>query len=211
MHLSDAADETLVRKAKDGDATAFGLLIERHQSAVTAYLLDLLQDPDRAEETAQRAFVEAYRHLSGFRGDARFMTWVSRIALNEARSQFRYARTRGWLALEDLRGEDGWSWEDRVIAARDRSQQEQASVEVAHDLRRAMGALTQRERDVAALRLKGCPLHEIGKTLGVSEGTVKSTLFSAKEKLKEAFLSPRRAGPSPCAVAMRGQPAVAYQ
>lgn len=178
-------DEALVRRAIDGESEAFGALIDRHQAAVAGFLLSLLHDPSAAEEIAQAAFVQAYKNLKSFRGQAAFKTWVSRIAINLARSQMRWRKLRAWISLEAFRGQEESSWEERLIPAGNPSGDEREALERRLDLERAMSGLSPREREVTALRLEGYTLSEIAQALVVSEGTVKSTLFGATRKIKE--------------------------
>jgi RNA polymerase sigma-70 factor (ECF subfamily) len=178
-------DEELVRRARAGDAEAFGGLIERHQKTVASFLLSMFHDPDAAEDAAQEAFLKAFRGLGRFEGRSSFKTWVSRIALNEARSRLRWAKLRSWLSLDAPRGDDdGSSWEERLRSARP-GPAEDEELEKKLDLERAMAALSPREREIAALRLEGYSLGEIAQSLEVSEGTVKSTLFSATHKMRK--------------------------
>lgn len=178
----EEADEELVRRARTGDRDAFGELIQRHQRAVGGFLLSVLHDVDAAEDAAQQAFVKAFQNLDSFEERSSFKTWVSRIALNVARSQLRWAKLRGWLPLVPAGDEDG-RWEDRV---RDLVHgDEREALEFKVDLERAMTALSPREREIAALRLEGFALDEIAGVLGVSTGTIKSTLFTATRKMRQ--------------------------
>lgn len=176
-------DEELVRKARSGDVEAFGALIERHQQPVAGFLISVLHDMDSAEDAAQLAFVKAWEGLASFEGRSSFKTWVSRIALNIAKSRMRWERLRRWLPLDAPRGEDGDGWEESVRSAATGSD-EQDLLERKLELERAMGALAPREREVAALRLEGYSLGEIAQVLRVSAGTVKSTLFAATRKMR---------------------------
>lgn len=177
-------DEDLVLKARSGDAEAFGMLIERHQKAVAGFLLSVLHDLDGAEDAAQLAFVKAFKSLSSFEGRSSFKTWVSRIALNVARSQLRWAKLRRLAALDAPQGEGDRSWEDTLREACP-GRDEGEVLERKLDLERAMQALSPREKEIAAMRLEGYSLGEIAETLEVSVGTVKSTLFEATHKMRE--------------------------
>ena len=175
-------DEELVRRARSGDREAFGELISRHQKAVGGFLLSVLHDVDAAEDAAQQAFVKAFKNLYSFEGRASFKTWVSRIALNVARSQLRWRKIRNWLPLGGAPDEDG-RWEERLRSAVRVDEQEALDRKL--DLESALGGLTGREREIAALRLEGLSLDEIAGALGVTTGTVKSTLFTATRKMRQ--------------------------
>lgn len=174
-------DEELVLKAREGDGEAFGVLIERHQKSVAGFLLTLLHDMDAAEDAAQQAFLQAFQHLGRFESRASFKTWVSRIALNVAKSRLRWAGLRRWLPLGADDGDRGWEERLRPIA---NGPDEIKAVERKLELERAMAKLSAREKQVAALRLEGYSLGEAAEVLGISEGTVKSTLFEAVQKMR---------------------------
>mgnify|MGYP001586247491 CR=1 FL=1 len=180
VDIEEETDEQLVLKARGGDARAFGTLIERHQKPVAGFLLSLLGNLDLAEEAVQEAFVKAFQSIESFQGRSSFRTWVARIAVNAARSRQRWARLRQWLSLDAPAGEDGESWAARLGD----DGADLKRVERRLELERAMTGLSPREHEVAALRLEGYALGEIGAVLGVSEGTVKSTLFTAVHKMK---------------------------
>ncbi|MBI5630609.1 MAG: sigma-70 family RNA polymerase sigma factor [Elusimicrobia bacterium] len=177
----EETDEQLVFKARAGDAEAFGTLVDRHQKPVAGFLLSLLGNLDLAEEAAQEAFVKAFQSIESFQGRSSFRTWVSRIAINDARSRQRWMSFRKWLPLDAARGDHGESWTHCLGDG----EVEREHVERRLELERAMSDLSPREREIAALRLEGYALGEIGAVLGVSEGTIKSTLFTAVHKMKE--------------------------
>lgn len=183
---SKESDEQLVARARAGDTEAFGILIERHQKVVAGFLISLFHDLDAAEEAAQKAFVKAFSSLAGFQGRSSFRTWVSRIALNVARSELRWASLRRWLSLDASRPTDSRPWEETLRALRTGSD-ECSALSRRLDLENAMEELAPREREVTALRLEGRALGEIAEILQVSEGTVKSTLFDATRKMRRVM------------------------
>jgi DNA-directed RNA polymerase specialized sigma24 family protein len=77
-------DRGLVAQAKSGCATAFGQLYERHRVQVYHPIFRVLRHREDAEDALQRCFQRAFTNLARFRGDAKFSTWVTRIAINEA-------------------------------------------------------------------------------------------------------------------------------
>jgi RNA polymerase sigma-70 factor, ECF subfamily len=175
----------LVRRAAEGETEAFGELVRKHQPAVLGFLLSVFRDRSLAEDAAQSAFVKAFESIEGFEGRSSFKTWVTKIAWNEARSMLRRAKVLCWLPLSAPLDGDGRTFEDTIRDAA--GQQGLERVERKLALERAMDKLTLREREVAALRLEGYKLSEIGEVLGISEGTVKWTLFEATGKMKEGL------------------------
>ncbi len=175
-------DRGLVERACAGDLEAFGTLVERHQPAVVGFLMTVCRDVDLAEDCAQQAFIKAFRAIGSFQRQSSFRTWVSRIALNEARAHWRWRKLRNWLPIGGS-SEDGIS--EETLRSKTASQDELAALEKKMELERAMASLGRREREIAAMRLEGYQLGEIAQVLGISEGTVKSTLFEATRKMKE--------------------------
>lgn len=87
------ADEgELVARAMQGDLDAFAALVRLHEHRVRAVLLRLLDDERDVEEATQDTFVQAWRNLERFRGDAALSTWLYRIAVNEALARLRRKR-----------------------------------------------------------------------------------------------------------------------
>ncbi len=82
-------DSELVTAAKAGDSDAFGQLVLRHEANVYGLCLKMLRNPEDAEDCLQEVFVKAYKALPNFREEARFSTWVYRIATNAALMRIR--------------------------------------------------------------------------------------------------------------------------
>lgn len=87
------SDETLAARASSGDAPAFETLVRRYQSRVFGLACRLTGSDNDAADVLQDTFLQAYRHLSSFRHESRFGTWLYRIATNAALMQ-RRARSR---------------------------------------------------------------------------------------------------------------------
>jgi RNA polymerase sigma-70 factor, ECF subfamily len=85
-------DEALLARARDGDVEAFAEVVRRYEHRVRAVLLRLLDDERDVEEATQDAFIQAWRNLDRFRGDASVFTWLYRIAVNEALARKRRRR-----------------------------------------------------------------------------------------------------------------------
>jgi RNA polymerase sigma-70 factor, ECF subfamily len=86
------ADAELVARARQGELEAFAELVRRHEHRVRAVLFRLLDDERDVEEATQDAFVQAWRNLESFRGDASVFTWLYRITLNQALARLRRKR-----------------------------------------------------------------------------------------------------------------------
>jgi len=131
----------------------------------------ILGDTDSAEDVIQDAFLLAWRGWLSFRGDSSRQTWVYGIAVNCALNRLRSNRRYGAVVSLD---------ESRTLVAPSRD----PSSEVVLDLDNAIKALPHRTRAVFVLRdVEGFSTEEVASRLGISAGTVKSQLFSARRAL----------------------------
>lgn len=166
---SDA--ELVVAASRDGDRHAFAELVRRHQSMVRAVLRRLTAgDAALADDLAQETFLLAWRRLESFRFEARFSTWLYRIAFNTWQSE---RRRRHEVPLGDDEAPPppdsppGPAPEDRL------------------DLARALDALSDGERAALAACYGADLSHtEAALALGIPVGTVKSLVLRAKAKLR---------------------------
>src|SRR5258708_3580271 len=92
--LAALDDEALAERARAGDDAAFGALVERYQERVYRLALRLSSNPSDAEEILQETFLQVWRKIDTCRGEARFGTWLYRIATNTALMRKRAARRR---------------------------------------------------------------------------------------------------------------------
>src|SRR5262245_56023287 len=93
------SDEQLVEGILKGESSLFELLMRRNNTRVYRAVRSLLRDEAEAEDAMQAAYVQAYAKLGTFRGTSRFSTWLTEIALNEARGRLRQQRRHPALSL----------------------------------------------------------------------------------------------------------------
>lgn len=174
-------DTRLVQAALGGDKDAFGCLVGRYQDRVFNTLVRVLGCRDDAKDVVQDAFVQAFVKLDTFRGDAKFYTWLYRIALNLALSQRRRRRrpTESLDAAKEFAGEEPVA--QQPTAAEDLIQRERATL-----LQQALLKLNDGHRQILVLReLESCSYETIAEILQMPVGTVRSRLFRARIQLKE--------------------------
>jgi RNA polymerase sigma-70 factor, ECF subfamily len=112
--MAPRPDEDLLAKSRAGDLDAFAELVSRYERRVRSVLARLLDDERDVEEAAQDVFVQAWRNLSTYRGDAAFFTWLYRIAVNEALMRKRRKRVAVAELDEEMVGasepevDEGW-------------------------------------------------------------------------------------------------------
>lgn len=170
--MMDHADIDLVRGARDGCPRAARALYERHAPRVQAVLVRMVRREDLARDLAQETWMRAFRALPQFREEARFSTWVHRIAVNAA--------------LSFLRGPER-EWDDVAAAERLPSpRRPERDVFLADRLAEALRRLPPGMRRVILLHdVHGLTHHEVAARLGVSPGTSKSQLFRARGRMRE--------------------------
>ena len=171
----DASDvEGLLPKARAGDERAFESIYRATVGSVYGVCLRMTAQRAIAEECTQRTFVQAWRRLSDFRGDAALTTWLHRIAVNEVNSLGRRERRH-------LQGRQ----DDQVepIALVERSDPGRTM-----DLERAIGALPERARQVFVLYgIYGYGHEDTAAMLGIAVGTSKAHYHRARELLRAAL------------------------
>jgi RNA polymerase sigma-70 factor, ECF subfamily len=180
------ADETeLIRRAKERDPQAFGVLVERYQRRVVSVAQAVVHNPDDALELAQEAFVRAYENLAQFESRSSFSTWLYRITANLA---IDFRRREGRQTV--LRGEDAENEISRLPSETGDSFKETARGELNRRLREALSQLTQEHRTVILLReVEGLSYDEISDILQCPRGTVMSRLHYARNHLRSVLKS----------------------
>lgn len=187
MASPPVTDAQLIARCVVGDDRhAFTELVKRHQSAVRACLRKLTAGNHAlADDLAQETFVLAWRNLKSFRQDARFSTWLYRIATN---CWLMHARKRKEELLGDrdaaVAGEDG----DDMPHLSETTSDHAWSSTLKLDLERAMRVLSEPERAaIVACYHNDLSHEEAAYVLGIPLGTVKTHVLRAKQKLKSAM------------------------
>lgn len=183
-------DRALVERARDRDGAAVRLIMQRHNRRLYRVARGVLHDDAEAEDVVQEAYVRAFTHLDGFRGEAQLSTWLTRIALNEALGRLRRRRMMVELKDVDTFNEQG---EDRVIylpSARRDSDPEAAATraEVRRLLEQAVDRLPVPFRMVFMLRdIEELSVEETAAHLCLRPETVKTRLHRARRLLRQSL------------------------
>lgn len=171
-----------VRRAQAGDTDAFAELYRAHRNLVHRLLWRLCHDVSRAEDLTQDTFLQAFRKLSHFRGEARFSSWLGRIAYNLFYMDVRRQNRLPEFAPLEIPASDG-ALLSPAVSQRD------LILEGAIDravLFPAIVSLPPSYRRVFELKeVEGLEHHEVAARLGCSVGTSKSQLHKAKVKLRK--------------------------
>lgn len=168
----DADDHALVARCLDGDQTAFEAIVGRYQRVLFTVAFRTLGDYDEAADATQNAFVKAYFKLDTFDSTRRFFSWIYRILVNECLNMRRDRRPHE--QVTPAHASVGSVAE--VFEARERKQRVQAAIR----------SLPPAYREVIVLRhFGGLSYEDIADVLGVETKTVKSRLYTARERLAE--------------------------
>jgi RNA polymerase sigma-70 factor (ECF subfamily) len=176
-------ETALISRARAGDQDAFSVLVRLHQRQVYNLALRMLRDPEEASEATQEVFLSAWQGLRHFREEARFATWLYRIAyrhcLKVAESRRRETAVRAELAAEVSRAHRPESVMTTTLA-RD------AEAQVREAVRAEIALLPPKYRAALILRhIQDLSYEEIADVMRAPIGTVKTHLFRARALLKE--------------------------
>ena len=175
--MSASLDNQLVaRVVSSQDTEAFGELVRRHQSHVRNFLRKLTGDYTLADDLAQDCFIHAWDKLRTFSGRGSFIGWLLRVAyttfLQSRRKSKRYAEILEEVGHKTETEGTGYVAESEEIG----------------DLDRFLAVLTEEERAVMVMSYAcGLSHREIGESMNMPVGTVKSVIFRGKEKIRTSF------------------------
>lgn len=173
-------DIDLVHAASAGDISAFEILYQRYHRRVYGLCLRMTSNPVEAEDLTQDVFIQLYRRISSFRGEAAFSTWLHRLTVNQVLMRFR---------KRDMRFEVTTPDGELPLAEFERSNHQALPIVDAIALERAIAQLPTGYRTVFVLHdIEGYEHEEIAKLLGVTVGTSKSQLHKARMKLRTLLM-----------------------
>ena len=159
----------LVQRAAGGDVGAFEMLVRRYQLRVVRLCVRMLKDRQAAEDAAQDVFLMAWRSMGRFRGDAKFSTWLYRIATNHCLRELRRRQAPTVELPEGLAATEGIPHLEAEAA------------EGLAAVGAAIGRLSLEQRVPLLLReVEGLPYDQIAEVLGVSVAAVKSRIYRAR-------------------------------
>lgn len=175
-------DLRLISRILSGERQAYAGLVREHQQEILKLCRSLMDDPAKAEDAAQEAFLRAYKALGDFKGKSSFLTWISRIASNLCLEHLRKEGRRredSWDALLERTGEKAYAL-----------LHEPATVEHALERREVvdsvLSGLSPEYRLALTLReLQGCSYEEISEVMGCTLDSVKARLRRARTQIIE--------------------------
>jgi len=183
----DWTDEQAVERVLAGDTALYELLMRRHNQRLYRIARAILRDDAEAEDVMQDAYVRAYQSLAGFEGRAKFVTWLTRIAIHEALSRLR-KRSR-FQSLDSFDSSQGDPMNSVTSSDRD-PEQETYDRELSIVIEKAVLSLPDEYRLVFMLRdVEGMSTEEAAQCLNLTQENVKVRLHRAHSKLRKQLFA----------------------
>jgi RNA polymerase sigma-70 factor (ECF subfamily) len=166
----------IVEACLSGDTAAFGTLVDSYSSKLFNVALQITGSREDAMDVTQSAFAKAYEKLDSFDPSFRFFSWIYRIAINEAINLTKRQRREPTLEVA-------------AVSTATNPEEKLGQAEAKRSVQRALAGLTAEYRSVVVLKhLQGLSYREISELLEIPEKTVKSRLFSARQRLRTLLL-----------------------
>jgi len=179
----DWTDEQVVSRVLAGDISLYELLMRRHNQRLYRIARSILRDDAEAEDVMQDAYVRAYQNLASFEGRARFVTWLTRIAIHEALARVR--RRSRFQSLDESSESNGDFMKSATTSERS-PEQESYDRELSGVIEKAVLSLPDEYRLVFVLRdVEGLSTEEAAQCLNLTQENVKVRLHRAHAKLRK--------------------------
>jgi RNA polymerase sigma-70 factor (ECF subfamily) len=174
-------DAQIIERTLCGEPEAFNLLVHRWERQIYGLALRMLGRDDEAKDATQETFLSAYRNLSKFRGEAKFSSWIYRIALNICNTKLR-GRPKNLVSIEEQQESIGFEVAADSPDLAEAVQREQ----VARHVRRALQGLPADMRQVIVMKeYEGLKFSEIADVLGIPVSTVKTRMYTGLAELRK--------------------------
>jgi len=181
------SDAEIMLRVREGDDAAFNFLIEKYRKAIVNFMYRMVHNQSIAEELAQDVFLRVYRSRETYRAEAKFTTWLYRIATNLGVNYARdtkHERSAQTIYLDQPDQETGTTPD--VADAHASVEEELVRDERMQAIRKHVMALPERQRTAVLMhKYQGLDYKEIGAVLHLSESATKSLLFRAYQTLRE--------------------------
>ena len=178
-------DRVLAQRARDGDLRAYEDLVDRYYGKLYGLIYNMTSNKEDTEDMLQDVLTKAYSSLAKFKGNSSFYTWIYRIAINRTINFLKKRKRKQALSLDQV---DGGIERDPAyveLSSRGSPLRDVKVLELQERLNAALQTLSEKHRTVVVLHdIQGVPHQEIARMLGVSEGTLRSRLFYARQQLQ---------------------------
>ena len=191
MKTSPKIQKEVIENCKAGDEKAFSEIVLQRQKKVLNIAYRMLGNSEEARDLAQEVFISVFESIKDLREEIKFDAWLTQITLNHCRNRWKYLKRRQYFNSDSL--DDPIETEDGSVprAIYDPSDNPEAVFEkkmIQELVQRGLLKLKEDQRELLVLRdLQGYSYEEMGETLGLPEGTIKSKLHRARMDLKEVL------------------------
>lgn len=177
------SDLELMLRVRSGDAESFEILLSRYRLPLVSFFVRMVRDRALAEDLAQEVFLRVYQARQRYQPEARFTTWLYRIATNLALNAIRDRKAGDAPAVDD--DEDGAPRVARIADTRATAEEQLMQADRERLIRQAVECLPEKQRAAVILhKYQEVDYRQISSVLGLSESAVKSLLFRAYENLR---------------------------
>lgn len=177
----ELSDNEIIERTLAGEPDAFNLLVRRWERQIYSLAYRMLGRDEEARDISQETFLSAYRNLNKFRGDAKFSSWLYRIAINCCHTRMRN-RGGADISLEQQFEEHGFEPSTNIEHINDDLQREQ----IADLVKRALAGLPPEMRQVIIMKeYQDLKFHEIAEILDIPVSTVKTRVYTGLSQLKQ--------------------------
>lgn len=179
------SDEDLMRRCREGDMSAFELIVMRYKDAIFNFIYHILADYHRAQDISQETFLRVFRNIDRYKSRNCFKTWLYRIAVNLCKNELRDRGRRKTVSLDDADLNIESLIGDRYISP-DRAYEEE---EMRRLVKNAIESLPEDQRMAVVLReYQGLSYEDIAVALNCSLGAVKSRIHRARQNVRNMLV-----------------------
>lgn len=185
--MAFTSESIVVRRAKKGDQDAFEQLVTRYEKKVYSLAYHYAGNEQDAMDISQEAFLRVYRFLPQFNEDSQFSTWLYRVTSNVCKDYLRKRNTRAAFSLSGEQDGEEYLMEAPDLRYNPEDLLEQK--EMRRQIREGLEQLNPDHREILVMRdVMGLTYGEIASSLELEEGTVKSRIARAREKLRQKLM-----------------------
>ena len=188
LNIAMMQSDTLVTRAKQGDQSAQGKLVQLWYKRIYNFGYKFFMDHDLAMEVSQKTFISMCKNLPGLQDNARFKSWLYKIAVNYCREEVRKKKSDRSLSFDvvwNRDAEDSPKWESTAQRF-DNPESQLHRSELTDILQQALSELNAEQREVVIMKeYEGLKFREIAEVLNISENTVKSRMYYGLDGLRK--------------------------
>src|SRR3984957_14246745 len=182
---AEVLEGDLVRRAREGDLTAYDELVKRYQERIYATIYHMTANHEDANDLAPDAFIKAFSALKSFKGGSSFYTWLYRIAVNKTINFLKQRKNKYHISLNDI-DMNAENDPDLVALTSEKTPFREAGLtELQKKLNEALQKLSEPHRMVVVLHdVQGQSHDEIAEIMDCNIGTVRSRLYYARQQMQ---------------------------